>query len=70
MLEAKFRAMVDRDVLALARQVSGELSTEAEKNKLLAGRVEELECKLAKGGILEVFGCGGLIARRLAQRPR
>ena len=55
--------MVDQDVLA--RQLSGELDTEVKKQKLLAVYAEELECKLAKCGRLEVFGCGGLVARRL-----
>ena len=42
-MEAKFRAMVDQDVLA--RQLSGELDTEAKKQKLLAGYAEELSRK-------------------------
>jgi hypothetical protein len=39
-MEAKFRAMVDQDVLA--RQLSGELDTEDRKQKLLAAYAEEL----------------------------
>ncbi|MBU0831160.1 MAG: recombinase family protein [Alphaproteobacteria bacterium] len=42
-MEAKFRAMVDQDVLA--RQLSGELDTEDKKQKLLAGYAEELSRK-------------------------
>lgn len=59
LMETKFKAMVDQDVLA--RQLSGELSTEVKKQKLLAVYAEELECKLAKCGRFEVFGCGGRI---------
>jgi hypothetical protein len=40
LMKAKFKAMVDQDVLA--RQLSGELDTEDKKQKLLAGYAEEL----------------------------
>ncbi len=43
LMEAKFKAMVDQDVLA--RQLSGELDTEDKKQKLLAGYAEELSRK-------------------------
>ena len=42
-MEAKFKAMVDQDVLA--SQLSGELDTEDKKQKLLAGYAEELSRK-------------------------
>ena len=49
------------DQVVLARQLCGKLSTEDKKQKLLAVYAEELECKLAKCGRFEVFGCGGRI---------
>ncbi|MCJ8240630.1 recombinase family protein [Peteryoungia algae] len=42
-MEARFKAMVDQDVLA--RQLSGALDTEDKKQKLLAGYAEELSRK-------------------------
>lgn len=49
-MEAKFKAMVDQDVLA--RQFSGELDTDDKKQKLLAGHAEELSSKLRIGAFL------------------
>lgn len=43
LMDAKFKAMVDQDVLT--RQLSGELDTVNKKQKLLAGYAEELSRK-------------------------
>ncbi|MFL0691841.1 MAG: hypothetical protein ACJLUP_06895 [Agrobacterium tumefaciens] len=58
-LQQQFFAAAQNDLMTL--MASGELSTEVKKQKLLAVYAEELECKLAKCGRFEVFGCGGRI---------
>lgn len=56
-MEAKFKAMVDQDVLA--RQLSGELDTEDKKQKLLAGYAEELSRKQLEWRRLQVSVVAG-----------
>ncbi len=56
-MEAKFKAMMDQDVLT--RQLSGELDTEAKKQKLLEAYAEELPRKLPNWENLQVLLVAG-----------